>query len=462
MSSPGSIPVIQQARQQLQQVLKHYQQTANQTQGSQQLLRATIQQELEKLTTLNGKLDERLISIAAFGLVSRGKSAVLNALVGQKLLQTGPVHGVTRWPRAVRWSPSPDSKIVVELIDTPGLNEIEGQERTAMAQQVSQQADLILFVVAGDITQTEYQAIQELLQFQKPLLLVFNKIDLYPPPDQVAIVEKLQHFLHAASDENGSPLNSGQTLSDRDILRVAAEPAPIQVRVELPDSEVRYEWETPPPQIQELRERLLELLNCEGQALLALNVMVQAREAEQAIAYKTVELRQKEAEELLWKFMGYKAIAIALNPLTIVDLVGSLVTDLALIRGLSRLYALPMTNHEVGTLWQKLLWSGGLLLVGEWGGDLVFGVDRSLSILDPGQFAACLEAAIVQASVAGYGSYVVGRAAQRYLKQGCTWGPTGASTLIQTILRQAKRDTVLHRLRAGIQQNMQKSLEDNN
>jgi len=60
-----------------------------------------------------------VIRIAAFGLVSRGKSAVLNALLGQKILQTGPLNGVTQWPRSVRWVANEKGKVQVELIDTP-------------------------------------------------------------------------------------------------------------------------------------------------------------------------------------------------------------------------------------------------------------------------------------------------------------------------------------------------------
>jgi len=59
-----------------------------------------------------------VIRIAAFGLVSRGKSAVLNALLGQKILQTGPLNGVTQWPRSVRWVANEKGKVQVELIDT--------------------------------------------------------------------------------------------------------------------------------------------------------------------------------------------------------------------------------------------------------------------------------------------------------------------------------------------------------
>ena len=68
-------------------------------------LASFVKPELELLTSTLNKLDYNVIRIAAFGLVSRGKSAVLNALLGQKILQTGPLNGVTQYPRSVRWTP---------------------------------------------------------------------------------------------------------------------------------------------------------------------------------------------------------------------------------------------------------------------------------------------------------------------------------------------------------------------
>ncbi|WP_390694025.1 Era-like GTP-binding protein, partial [Aetokthonos hydrillicola] len=105
-------------------------------------LAGLVKPELEVLTATLNKLDYNVIRIAAFGLVSRGKSAVLNALLGQKILQTGPLHGVTQYPRSVSWNPG--GKVQVELIDTPGLDEIAGEIRGQMAREVAQQADLIL------------------------------------------------------------------------------------------------------------------------------------------------------------------------------------------------------------------------------------------------------------------------------------------------------------------------------
>ena len=91
----------------------------------------TLKAELEEMAEALETLEDPVIRIAVFGVVSRGKSAVINALVGRKLLKTGPLHGVTQWPRSVYWSPT--DEVRVELVDTPGLGEVNGTERANMA-----------------------------------------------------------------------------------------------------------------------------------------------------------------------------------------------------------------------------------------------------------------------------------------------------------------------------------------
>lgn len=417
-------------------------------------LQATLKTDLEALTSTLNKLDQGVVCIAAFGLVSRGKSAVLNALLGQKVLQTGPLNGVTQWPLSVRWTPNDKGKVQVELIDTPGLDEIEGQARAQMARDVARQADLILFVVAGDITRTEYQALCELRQAQKPLILVFNKIDLYPDQDRGAIYHNLQQL--GAGGASGRRLQ--QLLSADEIVMVAAEPAPLEVRVEWPDGQVSYEWETPPPQVDELKQKILTILNREGRSLLALNALIQARDAEVAIAHKSIQLRQKEAEDLIWQYTKYKALAVGLNPVAFLDLLGGAVADLALIRSLARLYGLPMTGYEAASVLKTILLSSGGLLLGELSSSMFLGLGKSAAALasgeNPTNLSAYAGAAIAQAGIAGYGAYAVGRAAQEYLERGCSWGQLGASTVIQEILNQVEPNTILYRLRRELRQQL--------
>ena len=61
-------------------------------------------------------------------------------------------------------------------------------------------------------------------------------------------------------------------------------------------------------------------------------------------------------------------------------------------------------------------------------------------------FSTFAGVAVTQASLAAYGTYAVGRAAQVYLEKGCTWGPLGQDTVIQEIVGTIERDRIVNRL----------------
>ena len=410
-------------------------------------LQAAVKTDLQSLQNALNRLDSKSIRISTFGLVSCGKSSLINALLGEEVVATGPLHGVTQSVTTLRWNPLPELGLDVELIDTPGLDEVTGEARAAMAQEVAQKSDLILFVVAGDITRTEYQAICELRSTQKPLILVFNKIDLYPDRDRQQIYRQLQK-LNAANSID--PLD--EIITANEIVTVAAKPQPIQVRKEAADGTVSTDWEYPKPEIEPLEKAIAHILQQEGKSLLALNTLVQGRDAELRIARKTIELRQSEAQAIIAKYARYKAIAVAANPVIFIDLLGGLIADLALIRTLSKLYGLPITTYEAGNLLRRIIASAGGLLLGEVGSSLFLSVGKSGAILSSGfdstgAITAYLGTASIQGAIAGYGTFAIGRVAQVYLEQGCTWGEMGASTLIKQILSQVEPNTIIYRLK---------------
>ena len=398
-------------------------------------IQAAMKTDLDRLSSSLDKLNTYLVRVAVFGLVSRGKSTVINALLGQKILQTGPLNGVTQYPRSVYWAApgghsagghsagghSAGGQVQVELIDTPGLDEVGGELRATMAREIVDQADLILFVISGDITRTEYQALQELQAVHKPLILVFNKIDLYPNQDRQSIYHKLEMRFGGGSDR--------PFLRPEDIVLVAAEPAPVEVRVEWADGRVTHEWESPPPQIDELQSKLMEILNREGKSLLALNALRQAKQTEASIARKTVNLYHSEAEDLIWKFARWKAIVIAVNPFAILDLLGGAITDLILIRSLAKLYGLPMTRHEAEKLLKSILLSSGGLLLSEAGTGMLLGFGKSASAIatafdGASGLMAYSTTALAQASMAGYGSYRGGQGGSALFGAGLYLGRT--------------------------------------
>ena len=416
-------------------------------------LQQTVKEDLQALKKALDKLDQKVLRIATFGLVSCGKSSVINVIVEQEVLQTGALNGVTQFPQSVSWQPD-TSNLTIELIDTPGIDEIGGEARAKMAQQIAQQSDLILFVLAGDITRTEYLVLSQLRQSQKPISIVFNKIDLYPEQDRQSIYNQLQ-LLNATEGE----VTLDSFIAKDEIVMVAAKPQAIQVRTEAPDGTITTTTETPQPQIIELKEAILRILEREARSLLALNALVQAREAEKNIARKTIAIRVDSAKEIVWQHAKYKSLAVAANPIPLLDVGAGLIFDLAMIRALSKLYGLPLTSYEASELLRKIIASSGGLLFGEIGSNLFLslflGVGKGgaafvTAFSGVGAFVSYSTTAGIQGAIAGYGAYVVGKATQIYLEQGCTWGDLGASSIIAEILEEAESTSIIHRLRQEI------------
>jgi uncharacterized protein len=434
---------LQRARDSLTEVLANYAQYADLNAIAPEDWRSPLKVELDRLAKTLDKLDQYIIRIAVFGLVSRGKSAVLNALMGESVLETGPINGVTRAIQVRQWTPGGiQDSIQFELIDTPGLDEVDGETRAAMAQSVAGDADLILFITSGPMMAVEYAALCELRQAQKPLILVFNKLDRYPETTQASIQADLQRLSQSPDD----PIAAWVTPAE--IALVAADPLSIQVRNEYADGRIETVWEKPPIQVEDLTIKLQTLLQREGRSLLALNALTQCRSAQLRMVDLIIQHRQVEATVLIAQFARYKAIGVGVNPFGFIDFVGGAMADLAMIRALANLYNLPMTQFAAADLLKTILISSGSLLLSELFGGIVLGFGKGFAVLSEGLggFGGYTTVGLLQSGIAAYGSYAVGRSAQLYLEQGCTWGEKGADTVICEILAQVDRDTIIRRI----------------
>ncbi|MBD2203736.1 DUF697 domain-containing protein [Calothrix sp. FACHB-1219] len=414
-----------------------------------------LETEIDDLETMLGKLDRMVLQIAAFGMVGRGKSSLLNALVGQPVFETGPLHGVTRDAQTVNWSISEEligetekalrvtlpagGQSQVELIDTPGLDEIDGDTRTALAEQVAKQADLILFVISGDMTKLEHQALSQLREAGKPIILVFNKVDQYPEADRMAIYHKIR-------DERVKEL-----VSPLEIVMAAASPL-VKTAVMRADGSRGIQLRTGNAQIDELKLKILEILQREGKALVALNTMLYADVVNEQLVQRKLMIREQNANQLIWKAVMTKALAIALNPVTVVDILSSIAIDIFLILGLSKLYGIPMTEAGAVQLLQKIALSMGGIGVSELLANL--GLSGLKTILGISATATAgvaigpyISVAVTQAGVAGVSSYGIGQVTKAYLANGATWGPDGPKAVISQILSTLDETSILNRIK---------------
>lgn len=145
-------------------------------------VRDSLRDDYTQVRGMLDKLEHGHLHIAVFGRVSVGKSSLLNALLGKPVFSVSVLHGETRSVNMQQWQEYSDSGIF--LIDTPGINEIDGESREKMAHEVASRSDLVLFVVESDLTDVEFQALKTVTAMLRPTLLVVNKADRYTEDEQ--------------------------------------------------------------------------------------------------------------------------------------------------------------------------------------------------------------------------------------------------------------------------------------
>ncbi|NEQ74881.1 MAG: DUF697 domain-containing protein [Okeania sp. SIO2C9] len=417
--------------------------------------RTGLDSEISGLESMLEKLEKASIHIAVFGMVGRGKSSVLNALLGEKVFETGPIHGVTKITEIKQWQlgtdnleeteSSSDTSLVsyrisqIELIDTPGIDEVDGETRELMARQVAKQADLLLFIVAGDITQVEYEALSQLRDAGKPMLLVFNKIDQYPEADRLAIYNKIR-------DERVREL-----LSPNEIVMAAAYPL-VAKALRQPDGNITVKMERGEPQIEDLKLKILEILDQEGKSLVALNSMLYADNVNEQLVRRKIEIREQSANQVIWKAVMAKAMAIALNPVTVVDILSGAVIDVAMILTLSKLYGIQMSQSGAIDLLQKIAISMGGITASELVANLgLSSVKGLLGLAAPAtgglSLAPYLSVAVTQAAVGGLSSYGIGQVTKTYLANGASWGEEGPKAVVSHILESLDETSIISRIK---------------
>jgi GTPase len=393
-------------------------------------IRAALAPEFADVERMLHKLEQGEIHIAVLGEVSVGKSSLLNALLGEAKFSTSPLHGETRTSAEQHWQEVQSGR--VHLLDTPGINEIGGEERERLAREVAERADLVLFVVDGDLNSTEQAALERALEPGRPVLVVLNKSDRYTADERAALLARLAQRL------------TGR-IRPEDIVAASADPAPVTRVVLAEDGAEREERRVLPPDVEALRERLWRILEAEGRTLAAVTAGVFAGRVSERVGQRVVEVRRTAAERLVRQYCIAKGVAVAVNPVPIADLFAAAALDVGLVFHLSRLYALPLSRAEAGSLVTVIATQMTLLMGTVW---LTHIVSAALKA-GTGGLSTVLTAA-AQGAVAYYGTYMIGRVAEQYFAQGKSWGTGGPKAVVQEILESVDRDSVLAQARQDL------------
>lgn len=145
------------------------------------------------LTESIHQLDD-LFLLVVVGEFNAGKSAFINALLGQKLLQEG-VTPTTAQINILRYGADQNREVLnefqhvlnlpsemlaeISIVDTPGTNAIIRSHETITNQFVPR-SDLVLFITSVDrpFTESERAFLEKIRNWGKKVVIVVNKIDI--------------------------------------------------------------------------------------------------------------------------------------------------------------------------------------------------------------------------------------------------------------------------------------------
>ena len=393
-------------------------------------VRVQLSDEYRQVQQLIDKLEKQQIHIVAFGKVSSGKSSLLNALIGKQAFTTSPLHGETKSQQNSDWNQYNDQSMVV--IDTPGTDEVDGKQRQQMAQNAANIADIILFVVDGDLTYSQLQQLQTISQPNTQIILVLNKVDLYTDDEIKDLCQSLAE-------------KTAEIINPKNIVIASAAPLPqTLVKVDEKGQQTRQKVAVE-IDVSQVRQRVWEILEQDGKTLTALNASIFAGEISNKIAKKITELRSNAAEKVVTTYSIAKGVGVAFNPIPVADLLIAAGLDVAMIHKLSQVYGLPIVGKEATKLTVTIMAQLAALMGAVWGINLL---SSALKTVSAGLSTSLTAGA--QGALAYYATYLVGKIAEQYFIRGKSWGKQGPKQVAKEIVNNLDKDSILLEARGKI------------
>lgn len=144
---------------------------------------------------------EEIFLLVIVGEFNAGKSAFINALLGQKLLKEG-VTPTTTQINVLRYGEDQNRTVIdehqhiltlpatfleeISIVDTPGTNAII-REHEEITSQFVPRSDLVLFITSADrpFTESENAFLKKIRDWGKKVVFIINKIDILQSDEEL-------------------------------------------------------------------------------------------------------------------------------------------------------------------------------------------------------------------------------------------------------------------------------------
>ncbi len=274
----------------------------------------------QRVTELHTEINRQKIHLAVTGGKAVGKTTLVQLLESWKpQIQT-----------QLSWS------------ETPALFTTTDDEDLKVANS----SDLVLFLTNGDLTDSEYQVLQQLKAEDRCLMLVFNKQDQYLADERAAVLHSIKQRMQ--------PL-----LKTEDVVAIAASPSPIKVRQYQTDDTAQEWMEVRSPEITQLTQQLSQILVQEGQQLVLATTKRAADNLKLEAKTALNRVRRDRALPLVEQYQWIAAAAAFANPVPALDLLATAAINAQLVIELGAIYqqkfSLQQAQEVAGTMGSLML-----------------------------------------------------------------------------------------------------------
>lgn len=277
----------------------------------------TVETLREQVTHLTAELDRQEMIAAVTGGKSVGKTTLIEVLKST-------------------WCQNS-----VQFQETPPLFVEAGEKSDADVLTQANKSDVVLFLTNGDLTDSEFQSLQQLKVVNQSTILVFNKQDQYLPDERVSVLQSLKHRIPSI------------------VVAIAASPSPIKVRKHQEDGCVQEWLEVPAPDIQQLTQQLGEMLTQQGQQLVWATTMRKALLLKAEAKNLLNGTRRDRAVPVIEQYQWIAAAAAFANPVPALDILATAAINAQMVMDLGGIYQQKFSLEQAQTVAGTM---GGLML----------------------------------------------------------------------------------------------------
>jgi uncharacterized protein (DUF697 family) len=288
---------------------------------------------------------------------------------------------------------------LIEVLQNQNLASVEFQETSPLFIQGNSdteaidnavKSDFVLFLTNGDLTETEFQSLEQLKAKNQRLMLVYNKQDRCLPDERASVLLSLKQRIG-------------------DVAATAASPQPIKVRKHLEDNSVQEWYEQPAPDIQDLNQKLDKVLAQRQQLVLA-TTMRKAKLLKSETKDLLNGIRKLRANPVIEQYQWISAAAAFANPVPALDILATAAINAQMVVDLGGVYQQKFSLEQAKTVAGEM---GSLMLkLG-----LVELSTKTISTVLKSNAVTFVAGGVVQGVSAAYLTRIAGLALIEYFEQ---------------------------------------------